>query len=229
MSLVFPRPFPLAEIFVNCTMTPVRRQAMGVAENGDDIGIDRGTPTWQGEWETRTLDRASFQIWESWLSSLRGVSRYFLGYHALKEYPVAYMSGGLALPTLRAGGGAFDWTAPVSAIANGTSPNDTLSLATLPSALQLNPGDHVSLKLASSGQVSLHQIIGAGTITADGSGNATFQVEPEIPGFQTTSSVATLYRACGKFRLVKVTPMKATADGGPRPGAATFQGLSTYR
>lgn len=401
MPLLFPRAFPVTSpIFIKGSVTIARRQAQGLAENGDDIGIDRGSPTWQGSWTTRDLDRLEFQQWESWLASLRGVSRFFLGWHPLKEYPVAYMSGGLALPTVRAlAGSAWDWTAALTAIANGSAPNDTISLAGLPNGLQLSQGDLIELAagtdlltqpqafdnaawtktnttvtanaatapdgtttadkllettananhtigqaltaiagdthteifyvkpdvrtfcrviitdgansfgldinlstgataavatgtlsgvagaaanvmkdgsgwwrvvlkiklpgtsyslvaytatalgtisftgVATSGfyiwngnvwddqtkRRSLHQVIADTVVTADANGLATLQVEPEVPAFQSVLSVVNLYRASAKWRLAKVAPMEADADGGVRPGHAEFQGISTYR
>jgi hypothetical protein len=222
----FPRTFPLGG-FKAVTAELIRRQSAEVLASGRDIGVDFGQPSWSFEWTTNRLYGTDLGVWRAWLSSLRGLTRYFLGYDPLVEYPIAYMPAGWGSLS-RYGGGSFDGTCTVTAIGNsGVSgaTRDSISVSNLPVGLKINPGDNFGL--VQSGKYSLHRVLDTAQITASGTGTLTMWVEPEVPAGFTTSATGNFYRASAKFRLVAKKGFEADASGRNRPGQGSFTGLST--
>ena len=79
----------------------------------------------------------------------------------------------------------------------------------------------------SAAKYSLHGVLDADGVTADGNGNATLWVEPELPAsVPLWTAQANLHRACAKFRLASFD-LPIAASGRNRPGQATFTALST--
>ncbi len=213
----FPIALPLFR-FVEVDFRLGRRQSAGLTEGGRDFVVDRGRPQWRASWKTPPLKPAEAGQWQAWGHSLRGPARTFLAYDPGREYPLSYMPQGWGSRT-RAGGGAFDGTATVTAISTN---RDEVSLGTLFVGLVLSPGDYISI--AQSGNVSLHQVLAS--FTADGSGNiGPVWIEPEIP-VAITGGTATLWRACAKFRLVAPLAMPQNAKGGYRQAEASFTAVS---
>lgn len=227
----FPIGYPTSG-FVEADFQIIRRQAAGMLGNGRDIVIDRGIPQWKAVMKTKPLFAKGpgvineVGLWRGFRDSLRGGSRFFLGYDPFGSYPSAYMPAGWGSLT-RAGGGAFTGTATLTSIANSGLPGvgrDVVSIGTLPIALSLIAGDYLSL--SQSGIVSLHRILDQSAVAANGSGVATVWVEPEIPANFTTSAAVNLLNASAKFRLSDFA-LPVQASGRNRPGQATFTALST--
>lgn len=146
----FPRAFPLADgerVFAEADLQVYRRQALGMAGAGRDFAIDRGLPQWKGIWKTNGLSATGHGLWRGWRDSLRGSSRYFLGWDPLREYPLAYMPAGFGALTKW---DASAWTGEgyLAAIATAYEGRDQIQLADLPSGLQLQAGDYVALQWA---------------------------------------------------------------------------------
>lgn len=80
----------------------------------------------------------------------------------------------------------------------------------------------------SARKYSLHRVLDTAQLTADGSGNLTAWVEPEVPGSFTTGAVVNLFRAAAKFRMLSFD-LPVQASGRNRPGQATFSAISTPR
>ena len=210
---------------------PVRVQAAGSTGGVRDFTIDRGQPRWLAKFKTRPLTAPELGAMEAFKAKLRGRARYCLIYDPRHAYPAAYMPAGWGTLT-RAGGGSFDGTCHVASIANSGLDGvgrDVVTLGAsggfLPVGLSLIAGDHVSF--SQSGLVSLHRILDTAAQVANGSGVVTVWVEPELPASLTTSAVADLQQAQGKFAITKLE-LPADAKGRFRPGSASFEAISTY-
>lgn len=223
----FPRPFPLTK-FGEADFQIIRPQSGGVIESGRDFVIDRGQPKWKAELRTNRLTEADAGQWDAWRDSLRGAQRFCLMFDPAREYPIAYMPAGWGSLT-RSGGGSFDGTGNITAIGNSglaSASRDTITFGgtlKLPVGLHLIARDYISL--IESGRYSLHRVLDAAQLTADGSGVLTAWIEPEVPAGFTTAAVANLYRASGKFRLMEYSNPRQAA-GAARPGQAAFSGMS---
>ena len=216
----------LAPWFIEADFECLRRQGGAVLGSGNDYITDRGIPQWQATLKTRMLFPSEISQWRGFRDSLRGMSRFFVGYDPLRAYPGAYMPRGWGSLT-RVGGGAFDGTASLVAISNSGLPgigNDVIEIGTLPSGLALINGDYVSL--SQSGVVSLHRVLDQTAQVANGSGDVTVWVEPEVPAaFVAGTAAVNLLQPCAKFRIMK-WDLPVQANGRARPGQATFTALS---
>lgn len=125
---------------------------------------------WRATWVSpRRYKKDDLLAIRAWFNSLRGGIFNFLAHDPARPYPRNYPSGVSHLS--RAGGGAFDGTATVTAVTA-----TTIALSTLPANFVFMAGDYISL--VKSGKYSLHQIMEA--VTGNGSGVATVTVEPPV-------------------------------------------------
>lgn len=223
----FPITWPTTA-FLESNWEPLRRQAMGVTGGARDIAVDFGQPAWTATLKTIPLTLAQAQAWKAFKASLRGQARFFLGWDPTREYPGAYMPAGWGALT-RAGGGSFDGTCGVTAIA--TSGLDsvgrdviTLGSPALPVGFSLVAGDMIGF--VQSGKYTLHRVLDAAPVAANGSGVSTIWIEPELPASFTTAAVAHLYRPCAKMRVTALD-VPISAAGRNRPGQATITAVST--
>lgn len=164
----FPRAFPLADgarVFSEADLQSYRRQALGIAGGGRDFTIDRGLPQWRGTWKTHRLSAADHGIWRAWRDSLRGASRYFLGWDPLREYPLAYMPAGFGALT-KWDASAWAGEGYLAAIATAYEGRDQIQLADLPSGLVLQAGDYVALQWADTPAFDSDLTAGADSWTA---------------------------------------------------------------
>lgn len=158
---------------------------------------------WGAEFTYAPMGRAQFQTLQAWLDSQRGGLRTFLAHDPLKPYPVSYTKAAM-LALARAGGGAFDGTATLTALsASG------FTLAGLPNGFLLKAGDHVGL--IQSGRYGVFRILE--DVTATPGGAAALTVEPRVPtNLFTTAASATLVRpSCSMILDPASSPSSRTA------------------
>jgi hypothetical protein len=180
MAITYPRAFPSIARFAQ---TPAFTLLEGLAVNrtggGEIEAMELADPVWTAKYQTVAVAEANRAAWTAWRASLRG-GRTFLGWDPGRPWPLAY--GAPVLNLTRAGGGAFDGTAKVTAAtAQG------FTLATLPANYQVSVGDRVSLVRPNS-QRSLHEVLEAAP--ANGSGVVTVTVEPTVPADVVINSTA---------------------------------------
>jgi hypothetical protein len=137
--ITYPRDFPDADIvaprcrFDYTTLGEMSRTAAGAITFQERIGGS----LWELAVTTRPLNETEYGKWHAWYLSLRGGRQSFMGRDPRRCWPLAYGPGVLSLT--RAGGGAFDGTCNVTAVAG-----DTITLGNLPASYKLSVGDYVS-------------------------------------------------------------------------------------
>ena len=137
MALTFPRDLPDGIGFAPPTeFEPMVRQARSSTRGGQPQAVELAPALWRMKFTTRPLEEAEAEVMRSWLQSLRGGVKLFKAYDPLRAYPLAYPAGFGALT--RHGGGAFDGTATLSAVAPTL---DSITLSTLPSTFAVAVGD----------------------------------------------------------------------------------------
>lgn len=134
---VHPQPMPCGVQTV--VFDPAYAQAVNRTRGGDVQGMELADPRWRAEITWAPQDREGFQRRRAWLDGTRGVLVHALVHDALQPYPLRYPKARLEALT-RAGGGAFDGTAAISALGAAS-----LSLSGLPAGFALVAGDYVGL------------------------------------------------------------------------------------
>lgn len=198
MTLTYPQGLLLAQ----SSFDLVRSVQTTALRGGGAVSIDYAPARWVATLKTPArLDRSSIDPIRALIQRLRGGLERIFMHDFLRAYPSAYPNGFAGL--LKAGGGAFDGTADVTA-RNAS----TIALAGLPAAFSLHEGDMVGLVEGST--YGLFQLVG--DTTADGSGVATVTVEPHIPlNVFTVAAVANFAKpAC---IMVLVDQQRAARDG----------------
>lgn len=175
MTITFPRDFPSDTVFApGCTFEPSYQQVRAPTRGGGTQVANIGPDLWAMSYQTVPLSLEQGMIWHAWLQSLRGGARLFKAWHPLCRYALAYRTAGYGGLT-RAGGGAFDGTATLSAIA---TERDVVTITGLPAGFVFSVGDMISVPFASTGRALLRVVEAA---TASGAGSATPGVEPFVP------------------------------------------------
>jgi hypothetical protein len=174
----------------------LQRQQLSAPERGGRfVSVDIGQPLWSAEYATPALTEAQFSEWRAWLSSLRGSSRMFNGRDRSRRYPLLYPSGFGSLT--RAGGGAFDGTA------TSWSVDVTRAILTfngLPASFSISAGDYVGFAWSSNTKRAL--VRAQENVNANGSGVASFEVEPFVSQVVPGGAVATLDQPSCLMRLL---------------------------
>lgn len=206
MTLSFPRDLPAGVRFVPPTrFEPQYRMVESTTRGGSPQVVGIAPDLWTMRYTTEPLSETMAEQVRAWLATLRGGQRFFKAYDPLREYPQGYAAGFTGL-TRAVGGGLFDGTATISAVA---ATLDSLTLSTLPAGFALSPGDMISVaysdvselitnrstgryfvmpgwlggyrRVISNGRRTLHRIV-EGAV-ANGSGAATVSIEPVLfPG-----------------------------------------------
>lgn len=170
MAITFPRDLPAVR-FMPGRFVPEFRQVRATTHGGSPQSAEIAPTLWSMRYVTTPLAEADAEIMRAWWLSLNGAVRKFRAYDPMRRYPLAYQSGFAALT--RQGGGAFNGTCTLSAVA-GTL--DSITLSTLPATFKIAPGDLVSIGYA-SGRRTLHKATEAATAVA---GVASFGVAPVL-------------------------------------------------
>lgn len=170
MAITYPRQFPTGlDCFVLGHFFLAPRDAVNETRGGAILSMEFADAHWEAVYETQPFKRVERAVWQAWWASLRSHFP-FLAYDPEKRFPLNYGKAVLELP--RAGGGAFDGTALVTA-ATAT----TISLSLLPANFVVLVGDHISLAL-SDGRRGLHQVLEQ--VTGSAGGAVTVTVEPRV-------------------------------------------------
>ena len=174
MSITFPRDLPAVGFTAGSKFELERREVRSTTRGGQPQAVEIASPLWVMKFRTIPLSETDGEIVSAWLDSLRGGAKTFKAYNPVRQFPLLNPSGFGGLT--RAGGGTFDGTATLAAVA---STLDSITLSTLPSTFKISIGDMMSIGYA-SGRRTLHKALEA--VTASG-GVASFAIEPVLfPG-----------------------------------------------
>lgn len=195
MAITFPRAFP----------DGVAQQAFRIQRNdfvsptmgGRVASVTAGQPLWTGTWSPSRTGRGRAALWRSWINSLRGSQKLFLGQDLSKPFPLAYPNGFSGL--VRPSGAAFDGTA------TGWSVDGTRSIVTLgglPVGLNLQVDDYIGWYWTTGGERRGALAALVEGALANGSGAATVQIEPALWSKVPASAVAYLAQPVALMRLV---------------------------
>jgi hypothetical protein len=216
MTIAFPR-----ELFGVRYTQAVFELSYNMALNRNGAGmieaVELGDAIWQATFTTEPLTWSQRAALSAWAASLRGGLQTFLGYDPFRQWPAAYRTKAAVLALTRAGGGAFDGTATLSAIATNNA-----TLGGLPAGYQASVGDMVSLPRPNK-QRSLHNLVEA--VTANGSGQATLNLEPAVPADCVTSSPDVRLVKAPAVMLLNWDSLKPSAGVGRQ--SATFTATQT--
>jgi hypothetical protein len=188
VTITFPRSLPAFANMKTALFRLMQYVAVTPLRNGKMPATELGQAYWKGFFETRPLNRWEFGEFAACWDSMRGGVKTFKANDPMRPYPNAYRAGFGGLT--RAGGGAFDGTADVTALTAST-----IALATLPAGFVVTAGDYVGLTEGSL--IGLYRIIEA--VTANGSGVATVTVEPKILSAFTAAAVANFEKPPAEF------------------------------
>jgi hypothetical protein len=184
MAITFPRDMPTLRFRPGSTLAIERQLAQSPTRGALVQVAELGTPIWKARYQTVPVREAVGLQWEAWLASLRGGARTFRAVHPFRRTALAYPGGYGGLT--RHGGGAFDGTCTLSAVA---TPLDAVTLSGLPSTFVLSVGDLLSFSPAGSRQ-ALHRVVEGGTASA---GVLVVGVEPALkPGATIGATVSML-------------------------------------
>jgi len=139
VTITYPIDFPDADVkasrvrFDYAPLGALSRSAGG----GITFQESMGGSLWELAMTTGPLNETDYGRWHAWFLSLRGGAQSFKGRDPRRCWPIVY--GPNVLSMVRAGGGAFDGNATVTAVAGST-----ISLSTLPANYQMGVGDYIS-------------------------------------------------------------------------------------
>ncbi len=168
MAITYPRALP-ATRFARSNFQLQRYNSVNLIEGGATEGFDVADPRWRGLFLSRPVAEPDIGVWEAWGESLDGVMKRFLGYDTKRPFPRSYPNGFAGVN--RAGGGAFDGTATVTALTAST-----IGLSGLPANMPLKVGDVVSL--VQSAKYGRFRILE--DVTGSAGGVATVTVRPFV-------------------------------------------------
>jgi hypothetical protein len=136
---------------------------------------------WVADYSTQTPHLADIAMLDAFVMRLES-GDVFRAYDTTRPRPLAHLRGPLA--GSRAGGGAFDGTASLTAITSSIQ----VTVGGLPPYFQFSPGDYAEIRMSSL-IVSLHRIMSA--VTASSSGSATLSIRHglDLDGFTTAATV----------------------------------------
>jgi hypothetical protein len=169
MAITYPRDLPATK-FSTSHFQPVRFDSVNLLEGGATEGFETADPRWRALYVSRPIALDDIGTWESWNESLDGVLKRFLGYDTKRPFPRSYRPNGFT-GINRAGGGAFNGTATVTALTAST-----IALSTLPANFALKVGDVVGL--VQSGKYARYRILE--DVTGSAGGVATVTVRPFV-------------------------------------------------
>jgi len=213
MAISYPRAMPgkLARV----VFEPAHQVVHNAERGGRAISVVIGPARWEAEFATADLREPDLSEWRAWIASLQGGAKTFYAGDPSKPYPRAYPTGFSGMT--RAGGGSFDGTATSWSI---DSSRAVLTLNGLPASFAISIGDMTAFEWSTSKRYLVRALEAA---TANGSGVATFTVEPKIETLVSSGAVATLANPQCVMRL---TPDGADIDLRPGPiGRASFKAV----
>lgn len=214
MPLTFPRDLPF-ELTNRQPFEPVYQQTQAITGGGSVNAAEVGDMLWRGIFETKTLDRATFNAWVAWGQSLRGGLKLFKGRPPGHKWPVAHPKGFAGVLYL---GSQWSGLGNLSVLGAG---RDTVTINQIPNGITLSPGDAFSIPVGS--RQHFHRI----TEGATSSGNAvSLSIEPPIMPGVTTGIAA---RIDTPWCDMVLEEGKFTARREGRGGSISFTGLQVLR
>lgn len=159
MAIIYPLGLPAGARFYQCEFALDEVQAVNTKRSGEVLAVELADRLWRAKFVTTLCTPDQQGRWQSWRGSLNGSIGSFLVADPNRDYPLAY--GAAVLDLDRAGGGAFDGTATLSAWTA-----TTVTLTGLPADYQAAAGDMLSF--AWYGSRALHMVVGDAQATAAG-------------------------------------------------------------
>jgi hypothetical protein len=201
VTITYPRELPAWLRVLTPTRFALLRDLSRNTRRGGAVQIvDRSAPRWQLDLTTGNLTADRVAEAESFVGSLRGGLHDFLYRDPRHVTPRTY--GGSFAGIDRHGGGAFDGTATVDAIAESS-----ITVSNLPSAFVLLAGDRIGL--VEDGVYGLHVVLEDATATG---GVVTLAVDPFITtGVFTTSASAHFLRPAVRMMVTQFDPPSGAA------------------
>lgn len=192
MPVTYPRNFP--RTFFQRSLFDLQR-SLNTATSGSGARqvMERFDPLWYAEWTVANLSREEYGEWHAWILSLRGGAKPFWGFDPHRRFPQAYPTNFLSVMP---GNGTLVSASGTSIVFNGC-----------PAGLVLSIGDYVSV-VTTGGLRSLHKLVEPAV--ANGSGQATVEVEPRVVMPVSAGAVVRLADASCLFRLIEVTGLERT-------------------
>lgn len=212
MSIIYPRALPDGAGFISVDFKLGEAAVQNTLESGAIQTMEMGEALWSASFQTFEMTMADRQRWQAWALTLR-LGKTFYAFDPEKVWPAAY--GASVLDLMRAGGGAFDGTATLAAVAP-----KAVDLTGLPAAYHAKDGDMLSFPWNNT--LALHQVVE--DATADGTGAVTLLVEPplRLDPLPDLPSVVTLVRpSC----IMKLKPTSFSAPAGFEPQAVSFEAV----
>lgn len=212
MAITYPRSLPAGRWFETADFKLGEMASTNTLRSGAIQTMELGEALWSGVFRTFAIEAKDRQMWQAWAMSLR-LGKTFLAFDPEKEFPAAY--GEDVLDLLRAGGGAFDGTATLSAY-TATS----VTLVGLPASYQAKAGDMLSFPWSTVR--ALHQAIEDGAASA--AGVVTLSVEPPVrtsPAPGVSATVDLVRPAC----VMQMKPGTFTAPGGFERQPVSFEAV----
>jgi len=214
MTITFPRAMPSRGI-IDVEFELEHQETVAAEQGGRLISIGLGLARWSMRVRTATMDMSRLGEWRAFLASLQGAGKTFVALDTARRYPVSYPAGFTGLT--RAGGGSFDGTATSWSV---NTNRDEITLNGLPASFALRPGDMVELHWSSRAKRTLHRCLE--TVTANGSGVATIQVEPAVPAFVPSATATLAEPGC----IMRLKPGSASAASNlHRSGSVSFEAI----
>jgi len=178
MAITYPRTLPSWFQIFSGGLRLIRTTSSAATKGGSMIVTEQAEPYWVAEYYLPPLSADEGADLQAWWDSLGEGLKTFLAREFKHVCPRSYLPDDF-LSLTRAGGGAFDGTAALSA-RSVSSLTVGKSGGYLPAELVFLAGDLVGLENgASPKQYSLHRVIE--DAAADGSGVAVLSVVPPVP------------------------------------------------
>lgn len=177
-----------------------------------------GTPYWTARYTAGLLGFEDFGKLDAFIMSAGDDGETFLGYDVFRPRPIA-MNTGTPLSGIKAGGGAFNGTAILTAITNSL----TVTVGGLPAGFILSPGDYVEFRMSAPVR-SLHRITTAAT--ANGAGVVTLSIKYglDTQHFTTAAIVNFEKPAC----VMQIDPGSFSGPKSKRYGNQSFSATEVF-
>lgn len=215
--LTYPRALPMSHGYGDLMFSLSRVQVGARTNAGQTEAAERGRSLWQMDMSVPALGPHAYEEMQAFFDSMRGMLNNFTAYDFFRRRPRAYPGVGWAGIT-RNSGAAFDGTCTLSS-ASGYQ----VTLANLPSAYKIMPGDMISWPWRATR--TLHRVVE--TVTAVG-GSLTVQVEPDVPPGTIGNPVVKLEAADAVFKLTTANPWQS-ARRQSRGAPFSFQAVQVLR
>lgn len=172
-------PVEMPDMYIREQSFELLRVDYGAPEAAGRVGgVQAGFPLWEAVWALSRMPLVNSDEWRSWLRSLRGATRRFIGRDIPRQLPRAYLSTGLP--------GGFDGEAASWSETINADDDAELTLTGLPVGFVLSQNDYIDFRYTATEDAiaglpwrALVAVSEGGT--ADGSGNLTVIIDPPVP------------------------------------------------